>query len=51
MSSPLWEPSNEKIENSLMYKFMQKCPEDFKSYFDLHDWSINDMESFWSQFW
>jgi len=51
MSSPLWEPSNEKITNSLMYKFMQKCSEDFKSYFDLHDWSINDMESFWSQFW
>ena len=51
MSSPLWEPSNEKIKNSLMYKFMQKCSEDFKSYFDLHDWSINDMESFWSQFW
>jgi len=51
MSSPLWKPSNEKIKNSLMHKFMQECPEDFESYFDLHNWSINDMEGFWSQFW
>ncbi len=30
---------------------MQQCPENFESYSDLHKWSINDMESFWSQFW
>ncbi len=51
MSSPLWVPSNEKINNSLMHKFMQECSENFESYFELHKWSINDMESFWSQFW
>ena len=51
MSSPLWVPSNERINNSLMYKFMQKGPKVFDSYFDLHKWSIDDMESFWSQFW
>ena len=51
MSSPLWVPSNEKINNSLMHKFMQECSENFESYSELHKWSINDMESFWSQFW
>ena len=51
MNQPIWIPSEEKIENSLMYKFIQECPGNFKSYFDLHKWSIDDMESFWSQFW
>ena len=51
MSNPLWVPSNDKIKNSLVHKFMQDCPDNFASYFDLHKWSINDIESFWSQFW
>ena len=51
MKDPLWVPSNERIRNSLMHEFMQRCPEKFDSYFDLHQWSISEMESFWSQFW
>ena len=51
MKDPLWVPSKERIRDSLMYEFMQGCPENFDSYFDLHEWSIRDMESFWSQFW
>ena len=51
MNSPIWIPSNEKIKNSLMYKFMKECSEDFKSYFDLHSWSINNLEDFWANFW
>ena len=51
MKDPLWLPSKERIRDSLMYEFMQGCPEKFDSYFDLHEWSIRDMESFWSQFW
>ena len=51
MKDPLWVPSEERIRDSLMYEFMQGCPEKFDSYFDLHEWSIRDMESFWSQFW
>ena len=51
MKDPLWVPSKERIRDSLMYEFMQGCPEKFASYFDLHEWSIRDMESFWSQFW
>ena len=51
MKDPLWVPSKERIRDSLMYKFMEGCPEKFDSYFDLHEWSIRDMESFWSQFW
>ncbi|MFL2940242.1 MAG: acetoacetate--CoA ligase [Candidatus Poseidoniales archaeon] len=51
MKDPLWVPSKERIKNSLMHEFMQGCPEKFDSYFDLHQWSISEMESFWSQFW
>ena len=51
MKDPLWVPSKERIRDSLMYEFMQGCPEKFDSYFDLHEWSIRDMERFWSQFW
>ena len=51
MNSPIWIPSNEKIKNSLMYKFMKECSEDFDSYFDLHSWSINNLEDFWANFW
>ena len=51
MKDPLWVPSKERIRDSLMYEFMQGCPEKFDTYFDLHEWSIRDMESFWSQFW
>ena len=51
MKDPLWVPSKERIRNSLMYEFMQLCPEKFDSYFDLHHWSISEIESFWSQFW
>jgi len=51
MKDPLWLTSKERIRDSLIYEFMQGCPEKFDSYFDLHEWSIRDMESFWSQFW
>ncbi|MFL2940045.1 MAG: acetoacetate--CoA ligase [Candidatus Poseidoniales archaeon] len=51
MSRPIWVPSNERINNSLMHKFMQKGPKVFDSYFELHKWSVEHMESFWSQFW
>ena len=51
MEHPIWIPSDERVKNSLMYEFMQIGPEKFDSYFDLYQWSINEMESFWSQFW
>ena len=51
MNNPIWVPSNERIRDSLVYEFMQECPEKFDTYFDLHSWSINKMESFWSHFW
>ena len=51
MNSPIWIPSNEKIKNSLMYKFMKEYSADFNSYFDLHSWSINNLEDFWANFW
>ena len=51
MTDPLWVPSKERVRDSLMQEFMEACPEKFDSYFDLHEWSIRDMENFWSQFW
>lgn len=51
MEHPIWIPSDERVKNSLMYEFMQIGPEKFDSYFDLYQWSISEMESFWSQFW
>ena len=51
MNNPIWVPSNERIRDSLVYEFMQECPEKFDTYFDLHSWSIDEMESFWSHFW
>ena len=30
---------------------MKECSEDFDSCFDLHSWSINNLEDFWANFW
>lgn len=51
MGSLLWSPSESRIKSSLLYKFIQDSPIDTGSYFDLHKWSIENMEAFWSQFW
>ena len=51
MGRLLWSPSESRIKSSLLYKFIQESPIDSKSYADLHRWSIDNMEDFWSQFW
>ena len=51
MSEKIWEPSEKRIESSLLNFFMIESPLDFDSYFDLHRWSIDNMEAFWSSFW
>ncbi len=47
----LWTPSDKRIESSLLTKFISDLPLDFDSYFDLHKWSVENMEDFWSYFW
>ena len=55
MAKLLWEPSEERIKNSNMYKFMQFINErhgtDFKEYRPLHKWSVDNIPEFWASFW
>jgi len=51
----LWEPNKEVIENSNIKKFIDYINEkeklDIKDYFSLYEWSVNNIEKFWSLFW
>ena len=47
----LWNPSDERKNSALITDFMNKLPIDFESYFDLHKWSVANLETFWSEFW
>ena len=51
MSQMLWNPSDERKNSALITDFMNKLPIDFESYFDLHKWSVANLEIFWSEFW
>ena len=51
MSKILWNPSDERKNSALITDFINKLPLDFESYFDLHKWSIENLEDFWSEFW
>lgn len=52
MNKALWTPSPEAKQNSSMHKFMDFCAkkysQDFKNYFDLHQWSIENPSEFWA---
>ena len=52
---PLWKPSQELIDTSLLAKFTKKVSasrhRDFVDYFDLHRWSVENPGIFWSQVW
>jgi acetoacetyl-CoA synthetase len=58
-TAPLWTPSRERIENSNMLGFMQQASEyaqnntgnSIKTYSELHQWSIEQPEAFWSLVW
>ncbi|MGC3872372.1 acetoacetate--CoA ligase [Halomonas sp. GXIMD04776] len=55
MSQPLWEPSRAQIEATQMHALMQRINHDYglslKDYADLHAWSIDHLEEFWSLVW
>ena len=55
MTEPLWVPSEEKIKNSNMYRFIgyvnEKHNQNFKAYDELYDWSINNIPDFWATWW
>ena len=51
----LWHPSENKIKTSEMFLFMKKINDKYKlnlkNYEELHFWSVNDRELFWSEIW
>ncbi len=52
MNTPIWKPSSQKRENSLLKDFAKfvnfKNSDSFK---DLWKWSVDNPEIFWSKFW
>ena len=51
MAEILWTPSDEKKNSSLIQKFIEESSLNFDNYFDLHKWSVNNIEEFWGKFW
>ncbi|EKD36524.1 MAG: hypothetical protein ACD_75C01477G0001, partial [uncultured bacterium] len=53
MPKPLWEPSEQRIKNSNMYRFMQSVNQthgtDFADYDALYQWSVTNIEAFWAE--
>jgi acetoacetyl-CoA synthetase len=49
MQNPLWSPSSDYKEKTLLKKFMRAVHQN--SYEDLHAWSIENPEKFWSEVW
>ena len=55
MSRLLWEPSQERIKNSNMYKFVsyvnRQYNTNFTDYSSLHQWSVDNIPDFWEAMW
>jgi acetoacetyl-CoA synthetase len=55
MGKLLWEPSEERKRNANITKFMdfvnKRYGQDFHSYNELYDWSINKISDFWASVW
>ncbi len=54
-SELLWEPSEDRIKSTHLYKFMQtvnlKHGTNFKEYTELYQWSIENIPDFWADMW
>ena len=55
MGKLLWSPSRERIESTNMWRFMrfvnQKYDQSLNDYTLLYQWSINELQAFWSTVW
>lgn len=55
MAKLLWEPSQERIESTNMYRFMnfinEKHNQNFTEYAPLYQWSIDNVSDFWAAMW
>ena len=55
MGRLIWEPSEDRIKNSNMYRFMQiingKYGHRFSGYSELYQWSVENISDFWESMW
>src|SRR3546814_12048918 len=55
MTAPLWQPSEARIADAKLTAFLARLRQerglDFKDYDDLYDWSVTDLEGFWTAVW
>jgi acetoacetyl-CoA synthetase len=55
MAKPLWTPSQQQIEQTNLYHFMQwvnqRFGEQFTDYPDLYRWSVENIADFWAAWW
>ncbi len=55
MSKLLWEPTQERIKNTNMYRFMnfinEKNSQNITEYPSLYQWSIENIPDFWAAMW
>jgi acetoacetyl-CoA synthetase len=55
MARLLWEPSDQRIKQTNMFRFMcainEKHQKDFSEYSELHRWSIDHISEFWEAMW
>jgi len=55
MKQPIWKPSEERIKNANMTRFIEfvnkRYNKKFNGYFELYDWSITDIPDFWAAVW
>jgi len=55
MAKLLWQPSEEQIKSSNMYRFMQfindRYNKEFTEYAELYQWSIDSIPDFWDSMW
>ena len=55
MTAPLWQPSSERIAAANLTAFMARAERDWgvelDGYDALYDWSLGEMEKFWTTVW
>ena len=55
MVKPLWQPSERRIRDSLMYGFMQNVNHTYGTHFAdydaLYQWSVENIPDFWAEMW
>ncbi len=55
MAEYLWKPTDDRIQQTNMYRFMntvnKKYGKSFSEYNDLYHWSVDNIVEFWETFW